>query len=107
MKKKGKTRETFLFVSGFDAKKQEEEVKENKCEIVGNQIEQDLEPANEMGKELAEKLNDVNDELSKPCATNNDDKGICSEEIAKVKSIENLDNQGRGFEFKTHNTVEK
>ena len=87
LKKKGKTWEKFLFVLGFDAEKQKEEVKENKCEATGKQIEQDLEPANETGKELAEKLTVVNDELSKVCVTKNADKEVCSEEIAKVKSI--------------------
>ena len=65
-------------------------MKENKCEATGKQIEQDLEPANEVGKELVEKLIEVNDDLSEACATKNDNKGVVSEEIAKVKSVENL-----------------
>ena len=64
LKKKGQTWEKFLFVSGFDAEKQKEEVKENKCETSGKKAEQDLEPANETRKESAEKLIVVNDELS-------------------------------------------
>ena len=64
LKKKGKTWEDFLFVSGFKAEKQNKEGKENKCETSGKQIEQDLEPGNEAGKELVEKLTVVNDELS-------------------------------------------
>ena len=48
--KKMENWEEFLFVSGFDAEKQKEEVKENKCEATGNQTKQDLEPANEVGK---------------------------------------------------------
>ena len=50
LKKKGKTWEKFLFVSGFDVEKQKEEVKENKCEATDNQTEQDVEPTNEVGK---------------------------------------------------------
>ena len=54
-------------------------MKENKCETSGKQTEQDLEPTNEMGKELAEKLIVVNDELLEVCVTNNFDKELCSE----------------------------
>ena len=39
LRKKGQTWENFLFVSGFDAEKQKEEVKENECETSGKQTE--------------------------------------------------------------------
>ena len=94
LKKKGKTLVKFLFVSGFDAEKQKGEVKERKCEATGNQREQDLEPANEASKELTEKWSEVNDELSEACAIKNDEKGVDSKEIAKVKSVENLKAKG-------------
>ena len=94
LKKKGKTWEDFLFVSGFDAEKQKGEVKEREDVATGNQTEQDLEPANEAGKELGEKWSEVNDELSEACAIKNDDKGVDSKEIAKVKSVENLKAKG-------------
>ena len=94
MKKKGQTWENFLFVSGFDAEKQKEEVKENKCETSGKQTEQDLEPTNETSKELAEKLIVVNDELSEVCVTKNVNKELCSYEIVKEKSVENLRAKG-------------
>ena len=50
LKKKGKTWEEFLFVSGFDAEKRKGEVKESEDVATGNQTEKNIEPSNEVGK---------------------------------------------------------